>query len=250
MSEYLMRDDAPLRDSEWEQLDEVVVSAARQFLVGRRFLDLKGPFGAGLEVVPVGSGEDRRQVPVEAFETSFMLKWREIEANRKMGMPLELGAAAQAAVACARMEDEWVFAALLDAAGKKVALGDWSQPEQSLADVVSATEKLFADGFFGPYALVLSPALYTQTQRVSRGMGRIVGKLIGDVAEGGIFRTPLLEDGQGLVLSLGAFNFDLVVGQDLIAAYQGNEGLDHSFRVLETMALRIKRAGAICALEG
>jgi uncharacterized linocin/CFP29 family protein len=250
MSEYLMRDDAPLKDSEWEQLDEVVVSTARQFLVGRRFLDLKGPFGAGLEVVPAGSGEERRHVPLQVFETSFMLKWREIEANRKMGMPLELGGAAQAAMACARMEDELVFGTLLDAAGEKVALGDWSQPEQPLADVVSATEKLFADGFFGPYALVLSPALYTQTQRVSRGMGRIVGKLIGDVTEGGIFRTPLLKESQGLVLSLGAYNFDLVVGQDLITAYQGNEGLDHSFRVLETIALRIKRAGAICALEG
>ncbi len=30
----------------------------------------------------------------------------------------------------------------------------------------------------------------------------------------------------------------------------GNDGLDHCFRVLETVALRVKRAGAICKLEG
>jgi uncharacterized linocin/CFP29 family protein len=94
----------------------------------------------------------------------------------------------------------------------------------------------------------LSPALYVQTQRRLAGMGRLVSDLIGDVAKGGLYRTPLLEDGQGLVLSLGSHNFDLVIGQDLTVAYQGNEGLDHSFRVLETLALRIKRPGAICTL--
>ncbi len=81
-------------------------------------------------------------------------------------------------------------------------------------------------------------------------MGRMVSKLIADVAEGGMFRSRCWASHQGMVLALGAFNFDLVVGQDLITAYEGNEGLDHNFRILETIALRIKRAGAICKLEG
>ncbi|MGC9469313.1 MAG: family 1 encapsulin nanocompartment shell protein [Anaerolineae bacterium] len=250
MSDYLMRDDAPLTEEEWANLDETVVSTARQFLVGRRFLDLRGPFGGGLEIVPVGTGENRDHIKLLVFDKSFMLYWRDIEASRKNGLPLELGAAAAAAMACARMEDEMIFNALLGAADKSVTLGDWTEPDAPLADIVSATEELFADGFFGPYAVVLSPALYTQTQRVSRGMGRTVAKLINEVAEGGMFRTPLLSDNQGLVLSLGAYNFDLLVGQDLVTAYQGNEGLDHSFRVMETMALRIKRPGAICSLGG
>jgi len=50
--------------------------------------------------------------------------------------------------------------------------------------------------------------------------------------------------------ALQAYNFDLVIGQDLIVAYEGNEGLDHAFSVLETLALRVKRPGAICRLEG
>jgi len=71
-----------------------------------------------------------------------------------------------------------------------------------------------------------------------------------EIADGGIYRTQLLSGLQGLVLALGAHNFDLVIGQDLIAAYEGNEGLDHAFSVLETLALRVKRPGAICRLEG
>jgi uncharacterized linocin/CFP29 family protein len=39
------------------------------------------------------------------------------------------------------------------------------------------------------------------------------------------------------------------VGQDLITAYLGPEEMGHRFRVLESLALRIKRPGAICTLE-
>jgi len=138
----------------------------------------------------------------------------------------------------------------MEAADKQVKLGDWSAPDVPLADVVAATEALFTDGFVGPYALVLSPVLHGQTLKVSRGMGRTVGHLIKEIADGGIYRTQLLSGSQGLVLALGAHNFDLVIGQDLIAAYEGNEGLDHAFSVLETLALRVKRPGAICRLEG
>jgi uncharacterized linocin/CFP29 family protein len=52
-----------------------------------------------------------------------------------------------------------------------------------------------------------------------------------------------------MVLSLGAYNFDLAVGQDLITAYEGNEGLDHLFKVLETLVVRVKRPDAIVTFE-
>ncbi len=250
MSEYLMRDAAPLSDKEWQAVDSLVVKIARDFLVGRRFLDLVGPFGAGMEIVPVGVGDARKHIPLSVIEQSFTLHWRDIEASRKLGVPVELGAAARAAMACARMEDESVLGGLWDAAEKSVPVAEWGKAEGPLQSVVAATELLFEDGFSGPYALVMSPDLYTQTQRVSHGMGRMVSKLIADVAEGGMFRSQLLGESQGMVLALGAFNFDLVVGQDLITAYEGNEGLDHNFRILETIALRVKRAGAICKLEG
>ena len=115
--------------------------------------------------------------------------------------------------------------------------------------MVEATEALVSKGFYGPFAVVLSPALYAQTQRVAKGIGRLESKLIKDVAEGGLFRSPVLAEKEGLVLSLGAHNLDLAVAQDLITAYMGNEGLDHLFRVMESLVLRLKQPGAICILE-
>ena len=204
--------------------------------------------GAGTEVVAVGSGEERKVLDLVFIEEDFGLSWRDIEANRKAGLPPDLGAAAKASMACARKEDEMIFGALTAAAGKQVPIGDWSEPRSAFASIVEATEKLVADSFYGPFAVVLSPALYAKTQRVVEGVGRLESKLIKDVAEGGVFRSPVLGEGQGLVLSLGVFNLDLVVGQDLITAYMGNDKLDHCFRVLESLVLRIKRPGAICAL--
>jgi len=249
MSDYLMRGDAPLSDSEWERLDEVVVSTARGFLVGRKFLDLAGPFGAGLEMIPKGTGENREYIPLQVIEQEFMLNWREVEASRKMDLPIQLSAASRASLACARAEDQMIFDALMGAAENSVSLGDWEDEGGPLAAVSAATEVLVENDQFGPYAVVLSPQLFTKTQRVSRGYGRTVGRLVREVAEGGLFRSALLGEDEGFVLSLGAYNFDLAVGQDLITAYEGNEGLDHLFKVLETVAVRVKRPGAIVTFE-
>ena len=279
MSDYLMRADAPLSKEEWEQLDHVVERAAKALLVGRRFIELTGPLGPGTLAVPVfkvctgqgdcgceddescGCGEDectctathvssRVLIPIEHLEHDFILSWRDLAANRQMGLGLELGPAGAAASACARDEDEHIFDTLLTAEGRNtVALKDWDEPGAALENVVQATETLVSAGFSGPYALVVSPALYAKTQRVFQGMGRTVGKLIGEIVEGGMFRSPILRPKEGLVLSLGAHNLDLVVAQDLTTAYMGNEGLDHLYRVMESLVLRIKRPGAICTFE-
>lgn len=248
MSDFFMRDDAPLTSEEWKGLDEVVVKAARQFLVCRQFIELVGPFGPGTEVIPLGVGDKREYLSMETIQSDFRLFWRDIEASRKLGLPIELGPAAEAAVECAQAEDEMVFGALFKAAKTKITLGDWGEAGVALSDVVHATEAIVSKGMFGPYAVVLSPALYAQTQRVARGMGRLVSKLIKDVAEGGLFRSPVLKGDQGLIVSLGAHNLDLAVAQDLVTAYMGNEDLDHLFRVMESLVLRIKRPGAICKL--
>ena len=283
MSDYLMRDDAPLSTEEWVKLDEVVVDMARKLLVGRRFIHLTGPLGAGVQTVPVptvSGGEaclhDEEGCACEAGECEviqvtghkflslplihqdFRLSWRDIEASRRMGWPLELGPAAAASAACARAEDDFIFhghpehgyEGLLNAASRHtVPLGDWDESGQAFANIVAATEALVADGFYEPFAVVLSPALYAKTQRIARGIGRLESKLIQDVAEGGLFRSPVLAENQGLVVAMGAHNFDLVVAQDLITAYLGPENMDHTFRVMEILALRIKRPGAICTLE-
>jgi uncharacterized linocin/CFP29 family protein len=95
----------------------------------------------------------------------------------------------------------------------------------------------------------MSPAMYARLASLM-AHGRREVELVQSLAT--IYQTrgiDLLGD-QVLLLSLGAWNFDMVVGQDATVAYMGNEALDHLFRVFETLALRVKRPGAVCVLRG
>ena len=49
--DLLMRDDAPLSEQEWQVVDDAVLKVARASLVGRRFIRLFGPLGAGVQAV-------------------------------------------------------------------------------------------------------------------------------------------------------------------------------------------------------
>lgn len=271
MSDYLMRDDAPLSAEEWKQLDETVVSAARRVLVGRRFIHLAGPLGFGTQVVPLdkiegsearrhdegGRTEDdvvrltaRQFVPLTLIHKDFFLSWQDVEAAHESGAALELGPAAAAATRVARAEDETIFHELLMAEGRQtVSLKDWATSGNALSNVSDARQALADAGFYAPYALVVSTALHADLQRVYKGSGRQEYKLVQNIADGGIFESPMLAPKQGLLVSQGAHHLDLVVGQDMVTAYLGPEEMDHRFRVLESLVLRIKQPGAICVLE-
>ena len=59
--DYLNRQTAPFDGDIWKLIDEAAVSAARDVLTGRRFLDVEGPYGVGLTSVEVGNDDYCRQ---------------------------------------------------------------------------------------------------------------------------------------------------------------------------------------------
>ncbi len=278
MADYLMRHDAPLTEDQWEALDHAVTEAARRVLVGRRFLELVGPLGAGVQTVPFDrfgppsraqidfTGEAGEPVQVQArvhlplpmIYQDFQLLWRDVETSQTLGIPLDLGPAVAAAEACALAEDDLIFhgkgaeyPGLLTVEGRqRVKRGDWAKEGQGFEDVVKGVEALAAAGHPGPYALVLSPQLYAALNRVYKDTGVLEIDQVRQVASAGVFVTPVLAAGEAVLVSVGAANFDLVVAQDLITAFLETTRMNHLFRVFEILALRIKRPGAICTLEG
>lgn len=271
MTDYLMRDGAPLTAEEWEKLDQLVVSAASTLLVGRRVVGLTGPFGPGLQSISVDSLEvgeacahdegcqenddcdcqavrvsHREALALPVIHKDFTLRWRDIETSRQFGLPLDLAAAAAASAACARAEDEMVFQGLVERSGTKIQAGDWEEEGNGFSDIVKATEALVSSGFYGPYAAVLPPMLYASLHRLMGRGGRLEIEHIGKVVTGGVFQAPGLK--AALVIAQGVQNLDLVVGQDLATAYLGPDPIDHRFRVMESLVLRIKRPGAICLI--
>ncbi len=276
---FLNREESPLSDQDWQQIDETVVSVAKRILVGRRFLHLFGPMGVGIQDVDydvfTGTGPAQLAVFGET-ETSvvradkrvhenipliykdFMIYWRDIETSRQMGMPLDVSAAAAAASFIAQREDHLIFhgdeecgyEGLINATGRiSLTSRDWSQPGNGFQDVVDGSARLLSAGFYGPYAVVVNPKAYAQLHRVYANSGVLEINHVREIATSGVFQSPALGDIPGIILSCGIQNFDIAIGQDLVTAYLGPENMNHPFRVFESLVLRIKRPGAVCTFE-
>jgi uncharacterized linocin/CFP29 family protein len=280
MVTFLARDEAPLNAAEWAQIDNAVVNAAKRMLVGRRFLDVVGPFGAGVQDIdyqvfgPIGDavisllGEEDAH-PIQAITRvhehipmiykDFVLYWRDLETARRLGTAIDTGPAAAAAAYVAQKEDDLIFNGLESLgfqglttthAAHAVEAGEWGEAGSAFRAVAAAVQTLLADGFYPPYAVAVNPVAYAQMQRVYECSGVLEVEHVRELVQGGVFQTQAIRTMPGVVIALGPQNLDLAVAQDLITGYLGPEGLNHPFRVFETLVLRIKRPQAICLLKG
>jgi uncharacterized linocin/CFP29 family protein len=279
MPDFLGHAENPLREDEWARLNETVIQVARRSLVGRRILDIYGPLGAGVQTVPhdeytgvspgavdiVGEQETasvftdaRKFKTIPIIYKDFLLHWRDIEAARLHNMPLDVSAAAGAAALCAQQEDELIFygdpklghEGLMNAAGRLTApLGDWTAPGAGYLSIVEATRKLNESGHYGPYAVILSPRLFSMLHRIFEKTGVLEIETIRQLASDGVFQSNRLRGDSGVIVSTGRENMDLAVAMDMVAAYLGASRMNHPFRVLESLILRIKHPDSICTLE-
>ncbi len=278
MSDYLLRDQAPLTPQEWQAVDGTAVEVARRNLVGRRFLSLFGPVGVGVQTFAADTYgpaekarislfgveeedlltvESRRFVPLPILYRDLRLDWRDLENARRLGTSLDTTAVAIAATAVAAMEDRLVIngydelqqEGFLNAAGRQqLPIGDWSAAGGGFGAVVSAVGALVKANFRPPFSVVVSPQLFVALHRVFDNTGVLeidqVRKLVG----GGVFASQAMPEGKAVVVAAGRENMDLIIAQDLITAFLETTALQHHFRVLEVLSLRIKRPGAICTL--
>lgn len=277
--DFLNRAEAPLSDRDWEMIDSVVTEVARRQLVGRRFIQIYGPLGAAIQDVDYDTfsavGEavvavvgDEGVSPIKAQKRvhenipliykDFLLYWRDLETARKMDMPIDISAAAAAASYVARKEDELIFygseenlyQGLMNAEGRhSLQARDWKAGGNAFQDIVDARTKLLDAGFYGPYALAVNPVWYAHMQQIYANSGTLEINHVRELATAGVFQSPVLQKNHAVLVSTGIQNFDIALAQDLISAYLGPEQLNHPFRVLESLVLRLKRPGAICTIE-
>ncbi|HPC45309.1 MAG TPA: family 1 encapsulin nanocompartment shell protein [Candidatus Latescibacteria bacterium] len=264
MADYLLRENAPLTEQEWAKVDELVTSVASRLLVGRRVLPLFGPLGAGVQTVPVdtfdlASEEGIRRsgrvfVVPRMIAREFILGWQDIETGRSGVLPLELSPAAAAASACALAEDTLIFRGdaesdgILNAEGcLGTKMSDWAT-EGAFNDILAAVQKLQENGITEKPALVVSPAGYALMQKPFGNTGALELAFVRELMPAGVFQTPVLKSSEAVVIATGPQNADLAVGVDLSVGYVDQVDMDHRFRVLETLALRVKRPQAICTI--
>ncbi len=256
MAEYLMRDDAPMSEGVWKAIDNMVATVVKKNLVGRRVLPMVGPLGWGVEVAPlIGFGteddiviaQDIDYIKLQQLEAEFRIRLKHLAMADQTPYPMDLGAVATAAVDIAKQEDTLVLLGLSEDAPNE-ALGDWSAPNGPFTAVAQAIGNMRANSFDGPFALIVGHPLYAKLASL-REYGQSEIERVERLVEVGIYQSSVMPDDQALLVSPQSWNMDIVVGQDIATAFVGNEGLDLGFVILETMALRLKRAGAAVVMS-
>lgn len=262
---YLNRSQAQLPDELWEAIDAAAVSAARDQLTARRFLDLEGPFGIGMTAVETGAdfycrdpakGEAgavaSRAISVPIIRKECGLSVRRVEAYQSMHQPLDFSPIEDAAEAVARREEEFIYfgeerfglQGLMTAHDRRnVALGDWAQVEQALGDVLNAVNQLEKSGFHGPYALAVAPNLYNDLFRRYEGTDMLQLEHLKRLCELGVFKAPI--DGAVVV---DPHVGKIILGQDLMVGYSGNDGIHYQLFVSESAVLMLQEPEAVCTL--
>ncbi|MCC8027532.1 MAG: bacteriocin family protein [Clostridium sp.] len=269
--DYLAREGAPISSEMWEKIDAAVIDNAKKHMVCRRFLSLYGPLGAGASTVVVDSPSKeeelkdgvgritgRRILELPQFYQDFALLWRDIEDSQKQGYPLDLSVAAAAAQRSAKQEDDLILfgsrelgtEGLLNAEGAfKIKRGDWSTGEDAYKDVAHGISYLSSNSMLGRYALVLSPEIYLELERLQPNVGLLELDRIAKLVNGRVYAAGAYGAGKAALVCAEPQYMDLAVGLDLSVGYLEQKDFNHYFRIMETAALRIKQPKAIVLFE-
>ncbi|MCL4351754.1 MAG: bacteriocin family protein [Firmicutes bacterium] len=273
--DFLLRKDAPINETEWAELDDAVHQVVRRQLIGRRFLKLYGPLGAEVEVIPtdrspgydlgqvdmVGPDDDpvalagRIYQKLPMLHKDFILFWRDLESSARRGLPMDWSMAEAAASFVARAEDQLILhgdstlhiEGLTTVAGRHVLeTRGWIEAQSGYRDVVTAINHLASAGFYPPYTVIVGTEGYAAWHRLFGNSGVLEIDQIRKLVEGGVFVTPQMPNDTLLVVAASPENLDLAIGLDTTVAFLESSSMNHAFRVLETLTIRIKRSGAIC----
>ena len=269
--DYLARESAPFTPDIWKQIDQTVIETAKKHLVCRRFLSLFGPLGAGVSTVAVdipdkqdeladgiGTIYGRTLLELPQLYEDFTLLWRDMEESERNGWPLDLSAAASAAQKAAKKEDNLILFGnhTLGMEGLfttedafSIERGNWQEGEHAFQNVARGIAHLAGNGFLGRYALVLSPEIYLALQRIQPGINMLELDRIARLVNGRVYSAGAFGAGKAVLVCAEPQYMDLAVGADLSVGYLELKDLNHSLRILETIALRIKEPNAIVRFE-
>lgn len=269
--DFLARDTISFSDDFWNKIDKTVVDTVRKNLIGRQFLSLFGPIGAGADSIQVDEPnveeeikdgiiktKGRRFIELSQLFEDFILHWRDIESCDKTGYPLDLSRVMTAAQKMARREDQIIFfgneflgcEGLLTAAGSlKEKRRDWAEGEQAFQDIASGISTFQSKGLVGKYSLIVSPDLFVMLQRIQPALGMMEVDRIKKMLDGRLFNAPILGKDKALLVCSEPQYIDLAIGKDVETGYLESKDFNHVFRIMETMALRIKNKEAIIIFE-
>ncbi|MBI2901645.1 MAG: bacteriocin family protein [Planctomycetes bacterium] len=272
--------EVPLSEAQLKRIQDEIVREARRTLVGRRFINVFGPIGAGVESIsfdsykrdeaaeihlegqadpnPIGAhtAEEYRRIPL--IYKDFLMHWRDVKWSQDTGSPVEAGNAILATHFVAHREDDLLFnghaplgiTGLANAPGaNRVKGGDWKKCGAAFQNVLSAVDLLQKSNYHPPYAITLSVDSYNALIKAERETPVLEIDQIARLCTDGVFQSHVLPEKTSVLVATGDQNLDIAVAEDLSLAYLGPRDMNYAFRVYESIVLRVKRPKAICVVQ-
>jgi uncharacterized linocin/CFP29 family protein len=132
----------------------------------------------------------------------------------------------------------------------------WGTAANIIPDIASGKQYLRADGFYGPYKLIVPSAVYAYMEELGAGGAgsdkwyfQAVGELIGGVENILVSDNLYATDGgqdTALLIDVQPGNFELLMGADISNYTHQNAAMNYECKVWEAVVPVIKRPLAIC----
>jgi uncharacterized linocin/CFP29 family protein len=253
---HLFRELAPVTDAAWAEIEAEATRSLRNFLAGRKVVDLSGPGGWELSAAnlgrvevlaePVAEGVEaglRLVQPLIELRTAFTMARRELDSIDRGSKAPDLSAVIEAARLAALAEDRAIFVGY-QPAGVPGISGQTPHAlitidddyEQFPRAVARAVAMLRAAGVDGPFGVALGPVCYTNVIETTQRGGYPVLEQLRLITGGPLVWAPAVDG--SIVLSLRGGDFELVLGEDFSIGYASHDADSVVLFLEETMTFR------------
>jgi len=281
-----------LTDDEINYLEKAITKTVRPILIGRQLMPIISLAHAGFrkytyytendmgQAIIDMQGEEQSQdlvdldeehVKLPILHKEYTLHWRDVLMRRESGQDLNSQHAENAARQVAEEEDKLILTGevagtlawpALDIEGLCTATGNQGAaggawPTNVVANVATAKQALRAQGFYGPYRLIVPSVIYGYMEGLigttDKWYFQAVGELIGGVENILVSDNLIASDGNArdsaLLIDVQPGNFNLVVGADITNHLAQKPDMNYFGRVWEAVVPVVKRPLAIYEIQ-
>lgn len=267
MSGHLHREFAPIGKAAWEEIEDTAKQILREYLAGRKLVDVRGPLGWEHACEPSGRASDvngagvrdgvkmrrRESVPMIEIQAEFSLDRDELDDIDRGRPNPDLEPVVDAARRLAMAEDGLIFSGLPEVGMAGLASSTRHAPIPISSDyatypnlVASAVATLRREGVAGPYAIALGPRCYQGVIETTENGGYPLLEHLRLILDGPVVWAPAVDG--AVVLSQRGGDVELVIGEDVSIGYRSHDAktvalyLEESVTVLvndESSAVRL-----------
>jgi uncharacterized linocin/CFP29 family protein len=266
MTDHLLRDQAPISDRAWTEIEEEARSRLSAQLAARKLVDFSGPKGWEHSATTIGrtlsvdapiegvTARQRSVLPLIELRTEFTVDRDELEAVDRGARDPDLIGLDDAARTLALAENQAVFqgvpaagiVGLTEATSHDVVPLD-GDADRYPAAVARAVDTLRRTGIGGPFGIALAPEYYTRIVETTEHGGYPLLNHLEEILSGPVVWAPGI--GCGAVLSQRGGDFEFECGQDIAIGYRDHDAESVTLYLEESFAFRVLEPDAVVALR-